>query len=1372
MRFALFSFLLLASLFCVSQSNMNFKKINNKQGLSQNGVLAIFQDKDGYMWFGTHYGLNRYDGFTFKSYYRGDSINDLCGNTIQSILQDNAGNIWISTLEGMSVFNPATETFYNLSKLSNKESIFKNTILSMKLIDGKILASSYDGLWEIEPGNKLFTNEIATKVCSEVDTYKIKLPTKLENIKIYKKDTYNNYLLIANNHIVITKIIDRKLSVISEIIPDNNTGIVITVIYKDSYSNLWAGTDNNGLYQIKENKGIYSSLKSYTQNTNASLSRITDIIQDNKDNLWVTTRINGVFLIPKESLKNNNFSLIKISESEIPSNKFKVVFQSRDNTIWLGSFGNGVFYKNNIATKFKNYQLSNISNNASSVLSNNYIRSIIKDSYNRLWLGTLFGGLYIYDKESQKNIKLLLNNLSIFALFEIDKTHIWAGTSDGLYLITYNKENVTVEKQLLSNEVQGTVFSICSKSKKYWIGTGKQLFSFILTDNYKVSEITSYNNKLLLDIKSQNTIRCVKYDPKLNCVWIGLEMGGLFKAELDAKDNISTFVSINQLYKDNTISKYICDIYLDTDNNYWIGTRNGLIHFQTNATGKIVDVKVFSTLNGLPSNLLQSIQSDKEGNLWLGTNKGLVKFNKSTHEILNYDINDGIQDYEFAEHASFIDNNSVMYFGGINGVSEFSPKNMSHDTFIEPVLIKSVLINGITESNKRALDEDNKLILSHSENNLKFEFIGFNYVNPSKCKYAYMLEGYDKDWVYTTSTNRIVEYLNLPTGKYVFKVKASNEDGVWNTTPTSKSFEIRPSFWVSFPAFILYLTILLGLIYLVSSITKKRLKIKNKELLERKYHEQIEKINESKLQFFINISHEIRTPLTLIVCSVERLITNLKLNKEQEKEAKSIEKNVNQILNLTNELLEIQKIEIGDYRINVSKNDIVGFLRNKVDAFDSLAAKQNIQLAFTSFHPEFTIWFDIYALEKVFNNLISNAIKYTKTGGKIEILINPNKNFEFIEISVIDNGIGIEKENLSKIFERYYHIDSNKDSYEKGFGIGLSLAKSLIDLHKGTISVTSKPSIGSTFIISLPIKEHVYTNDEKAGNIIWKSDFNSVLKSHDLQNIPEERIEMLNNHVEDFETAKATILYVDDNIELLENISNYLSDSYNVIVAPNGKIGIEMANNYHPDVIISDIVMPLMDGIEMCHTLKNDINTSHIPIILLTAKGDSDSQIEGIESGADHYIPKPFNVKLLNLTIVNLIDSREKLRQLFINNQFPNPKDITTNSKDAEFLERLIQYVETHIDESEVNINYLAQTLNMSRSTFFRKIKAITGTSGKEFIDSIRLKRAAQLLISSGMNISEVAYSVGHSNPQYFSKWFKAYYKISPSEYIQQHKIS
>jgi signal transduction histidine kinase/ligand-binding sensor domain-containing protein/DNA-binding response OmpR family regulator len=1360
----------LAAIICAGQPNQYFKKIDNKQGLSQNGIFAIFQDKDGYMWFGTHYGLNRYDGFTFKTFYRGDSCNDLCGNTIQSILQDSVGNIWIATLEGISVFNPVTEKFYNLNKYSPKESIFTHTILSMKLIDGKILASSKDGLWEINTVKSLFTDAIAKKICAEINNCKLQSTIKLEAIKVYKKDKYDNYLLIANNHVIISKIVDKKLSVIDEIVPDNISDIEVTVIYKDNYSNLWAGTANHGLFQIKESKGLYTTLKVSPKNPNTSFSRITDILQDEKNDLWVTTRGNGVFVIPKEGLEKNNLLPVKISDSEIPSNKIKSIYQSRDNTLWLGSLGSGVFYKNTAGIKFKNYQITYDANKLSVISPNNYIRSITKDAYNRLWLGTLFEGLYIYDLEKRKSIKFLLKNLSIFALSEIDKTHFLAGTSDGLYLITYNKENITAEKQFLGNGIQGTIFSICNKSKKYWIGTSKKLISFVLTDNYKISQLSNYENKLLQDYQFQNTVRCIKFDSKLNCIWVGLEMSGLVKVELDKNDNVSKFISINQEFKDKTISKYICDIYLDSANNYWIGTRNGLINFQTNTSGKIFNTRVFSTQNGFPSNLIQSIQSDKTGSLWVGTNRGLVKFNKLTHEIIHYDINDGIQDYEFAEHASYMDDKAVMYFGGINGVSEFSPKYMNYDNFIEPVVIQNIFINGFNANYKRELNNSNKLILLHSENNLKFNFIVFNYINPIKCKYAYMLEGFDKDWIYTTSDIRMAEYVDLPKGNYIFKVKASNEDGVWNTTYTSMHLEIRPSFWGSIYAVLLYFLILIGLVIMVASITKKRVQNKNKVLLEKQYREQIEKVNESKLQFFINISHEIRTPLTLIICSVERLIVNLKLNKEQKKEALGIEKNVIQMLSLTNELLEIQKIEIGNYQLSVRKSDIVIFLRNILVAFESLAIKQNIKLSLKNYQPEFFIWYDANALAKVFNNLISNAIKYTKNGGTVEVLINPSESNEFLEISVIDNGVGIDKDNLLKIFDRFYHKGGNKDSYEKGFGIGLSLAKSLIEVHKGFISVTSKPGFGSKFITSLPLKDDVYLNEEKADNVILKSDFTNVLRSVEYQNIINEPKVFLNKQIDELDPTKAIILYVDDNLELLENIRNYLSETYNVIIAPNGKIGVELANQYQPDVIISDIVMPLMDGFELCNVLKTDLNTSHIPIILLTARADSSSQLKGIETGADNFIPKPFNIKLLGLTIKNLIDSREKLRQLFTNNQFRNPKEITTNTKDAEFLEKLIKYVEDHIGEPELNINNLAQTLAMSRSTFFRKIKAITGNTGKDFVDTIRLKKAAQLLLNSGMNISEVAYTIGHSNPQYFSKWFKAYYKVSPSEYILQHK--
>jgi DNA-binding response OmpR family regulator/nitrogen-specific signal transduction histidine kinase len=545
---------------------------------------------------------------------------------------------------------------------------------------------------------------------------------------------------------------------------------------------------------------------------------------------------------------------------------------------------------------------------------------------------------------------------------------------------------------------------------------------------------------------------------------------------------------------------------------------------------------------------------------------------------------------------------------------------------------------------------------------------------------------------------------------------------------------------------------------------------KHKAILEKEYQDQIDKIKEAKLQFFINISHEIRTPLTIIVCSIERLIRNLTLNTEQEKDAVNVEKNVNQMLSLTNELLEIQKMEIGNYQINVRNNDIVEFIKNLVFAIEPLANRQKIELTFSSFKPSYFIWHDSNALEKAVINLISNAIKYTKNSGKVDVSINPSINNEYLEISVIDNGIGIKNEILSKIFDRFYHLSVNTDSYQNGFGIGLSLTKNLIELHKGLISVKSEPEKGSNFTISLPMNEDTYSSEEKADKVIWKSDNLTMLRNINKGAIPLQEIDLLNKKIDELDAEKTTVLYIDDNIELLKIISNYLLETYNVVVAPNGKIGIEMANQYQPDIIISDIIMPEVDGFELCHNLKNNLNTSHIPIILLTARGDSESHFKGLEIGADYYFPKPFNINLLGLTIKNLIDSREKLRALFKNNTYKIPQEITTNSRDAEFLEKLIKYVDEHIGETELNMHYLAQTLAMSRSTFFRKIKAITGTTGKEFVDSIRLKKAAELLIHSEMNISEVAYTIGHSNPQYFSKWFKAFYKVSPSEYISNHK--
>ena len=1368
------SFHILLLLFCfydvlsVEKDQFFFKNIDNKMGLSQNGVLSIFQDTEGYIWFGTHYGLNRFDGFNIKTFYASDNKNGLAGNDIQFILQDSVNNIWIATSEGISIYNPASKQFYNLKKLISGESIFSQTILSMKLIDGKILASSSEGLWVINPLKSLITEEVAYQVISKDFCCKLHSDFMLESIKIVQKDKDDNYWLIANNHVISSKIIGDQLLIIDEIEIDPNADVEITALYKDNFSNFWIGTLMHGLYKMNVNKGKFSSLKVYPgKNTQANFLRITDILEDAENNLWISSRGDGVIIIPKADLVKKSFSPFKLSEQELPSRRIKSIYKSRDNTLWLGSLGNGVFYYNHAGVKFTNYEFSdNLSENVVS-----YVRSISRDSYNRLWFGTLFEGLYIFDTEKQKIAKSLLKGKSVFELSEIDDNHFLAGCSDGLYLITYDRASEKTEKLIAETTLNQTVFSICNKAGKYWIGTSKNIISFTLSVNYQISSVSSHESNLLLDSKTQNTIRCVKYDYNRNCLWIGGETSGLIKAELDDKNNISDFISVNRQLNDSiSINNYICDIEISDMNNYWIGTRNGLVHLRLSAGGEFTDIQIYTTENGLPSNMIQSVRSDAENNLWLGTNRGLVKFDKTSAKIVKFDIADGIQDYEFAEHSSFQGEDGKMYFGGISGVTEFNPNKAVVNPFIEPAHILDVFVNGESTIGKVEFSNTDLLSLSYMERNLKFNFITFNYTNPLKCNYSYMLEGYDTDWKFTSAENRNAEYVRLPRGKYIFKVKASNEDNIWSTDYMSLPVEIKPSFWITYPAFIIYAFSLLSLIFLVSAITKKRVKRKQKELLEKQYHEHIEKINQAKLQFFINISHEIRTPLTLIVCSVEKLISNFKLNKKQENEAVIIDRNVNRMLQLTNELLEIRKIETGNYQINVRKNDIVVFLKNIVFAFESLATKLDIRLEFESYQPEVTLWYDANALEKVFYNLISNAIKYTNNGGSVMVKVEPSKKPDTIDINVIDTGIGINSDHLPKIFERFHHFGGNKDSYENGFGIGLSLCRSLIELHKASISVNSEPNKGTCFTVCLSTSDTLYSSDDKADKVIWKTDYSSVIEELKKQKLRDMKTEDPNYEIGTFDSDKAMILFVDDNEELRENVSDYLSENYNVIVAPNGKIGYEMAKQYQPDVLLSDIVMPEMDGFELCNKLKNDVVTSHIPVILLTARGDSDSQYKGFEIGADYFIPKPFDIKILKLRIRNLIASRDKLKKRFLSNQYTDAKDITTNNRDAQFMNKLMDYVNEHMAEPDLNINLIADNLAMSRSTFFRKMKAITGTTGKDFIDLVRLKKAAQLLTESDLNISEIAYDIGHSNPQYFSKWFKGYYKMSPSEYSLKHR--
>ena len=1350
----------------IQRDNINFKNIDNNQGLSQNGITAIFQDRDGYMWFGTHYGLNRYDGMNIRSFYASNSFNDLSDNTINSIVQDLAGNIWIATEQGLTVYNPITHKLYNLKKYNPKNSLFGQNIQSIKLIDGKIMFTSQNGLWSIDSGKELFKEENTRSICEKSIRYKISNSLNLESLKIHEKDKNGNYWLTNKNQVILTKISSNELIILAKIQIGSSSDISISAFFQDNFSNIWIGTQKNGLFHLKAVKGNYLATKIYPKkDSEINFSRIANIIQDHQSNLIVTSRANGAVKINKEALRNNVFNSSAISAFDLPTKKIKSIYISRDKTLWIGSLGNGVFFQNNSGLKFKNYHIKE--NNNNSIISNT--RSIIKDDYNNLWLGTLFEGLFIYDTTNNKILKSILNGKSIFALSKIDNQHILVGTSDGLYLVTFTKNNYTTKKLNTNNKINPIVFSIAHVNNQYWIGTDNNLISFSLTNDFNLVSVVNYKNLTPSSLNSINFVRIVEYDPIHNILWIGTQTKGLVVAKLNKDYSINNFSHFNQNQNSLDNNDYICDILLDNKNNSWVGTKNGLFQIKLNKDGVASKIKKITIREGLPSNLIQSIETDKKGNIWVGTNRGLVKLNQA-YKTTIYDVNDGIQNYEFTEHSSYFDSNGLLYFGGIDGISTFFPDNSNQVNYNEPVNISELIINGINVNDRILKNDSYTITLDHFENNLNINFLSPNYYNQKNCKYAYVLEGFDETWLTASANTHEVNYKNLPPGSYTFKIKVSNEDGRWESKYTSLSIVIKPLFWLTFPAFCFYLILLYFLIKLISTITKKRLDKKNKDQLEKQYQQQMEKINKSKLEFFINISHEIRTPLTLILCSIEKLISNFKLNPKQEKEALTIDKHVNNLLELTNELLAIHKMETGNYQLKVQKNDVISFLKNIKVIFKSLAKSKEIKISIDSSEPELFIWFDKNALGKIMYNLVSNAIKHTNNGGSIIIKAFPSADEGFLIIDVIDNGSGIDPNYISKIFNRFYHHGGNMDRYVNGFGIGLSLTKSMIELHKGTISVRSEMNIGTTFTLNLPFDENAYSDDEKSDRFLWDNDIPSALSIVDNN----QENEVVNNELviknADFNDEKPTILFVDDNKDLIENMAEYFMDNYNIYTAFNGQIGVEMANKLQPDLIISDLVMPVMNGIELCEALKSDIKTSHIPIILLSAQGDMNSQFEGVKSGADYFVPKPFNIKILNLTIKNIIDSRNKFKNLFLSNKYDDAGDLTTNSKDKEFIEKLLKYVNDNIEEDNLNIINIADEFSMSRSTFFRKVKIITGTTGKEFIDSVRLKRATKLLLESDLNISEIAYAVGHSNPQYFSKWFKSHYKMSPSEYILKYK--
>lgn len=1374
---SLLSFLLILafnSLFGQSNSNQyNFVSIN--EDITQSAITSIYKDVEGFIWITTYGdGIVRYNSVDFKSYNQGQNSDksSLNSSIVFLIFQDSQKNIWAGTELGLNIYNNKLDKFENID-LDGKKQNFAIHAIAEYDENTLLLGTHENGLY------KLNKNTLKSKLIK----YQEKKPLKNLQINTIIKSS-NGRFLIGTNHGLLTFDPYDEILQLAKFNTKNGfetieKSIESMVTGKDN--SIWIGTSSSGLLKLSSNDDIYSIEKfSITQ------KRILSLAEKTNGNILCGTENDGLFEINYNTKKVSNYQQDKLNDRGVKSNSIWTVFTDDKNRIWLGYYNQGIDVHDDNYNKFNTIESSlNLTNS----LNKNSVTGIVKDRKGRFWISMFDGGVDVYDPEEKvfvnlfdqnNNISKGLDRLAIPTIFIDSNNNVWVGTwESGLFLLK-NKSNKFVNINTSSaNSVfkSNRIMSFDEDSNgTIWIGTFLSgLYSYDpnkdIFKHHDSSDFKKYN------INTSN-IRKVLVDHNDN-VWLGTR-AGLFKVE-SSLNNTFKVSSLNKEmnadfeanFNNSIIPSIVFSLFEDSKNNLWIGTLgDGLSKYNI----KEKSFKRYDKNTGLIHETVFSLTEDHRGAIWIGGNKGLTKLNTERNTFINFSKKDGLLSNSFNYNAVYKDVNNVLYFGSSRGINYFNPEEINYNqekpiVYLSNLMIFNDLIKPDNDQSplKEVISKTKELVLNHSQRVFTIDYVGINYTRSKNNQYAYFLEGYDNEWNYVENT-RSATYKNIPAGDYTFMVKSSNNDGIWNNTPATLKIKIQPAWWSTKTAIMSYCLLLVLLGYFIYKFLITRIEEKRILQLERQEHKQFEALNAKKIQFFTNISHEFRTPLTLILTPLEDIIENTKntFPKEIKEKHNIIFKNAKRLSRLINELMDFRKLQFNKMTINASQINIVPFIQEVVSHFEEEAFLKNIMLTVDYDQDDLLIWSDPSMLEKIIFNLLSNAFKATPKGGLITVhvnkskeltdlpLVNENHPIEALEIIIRDTGLGIKEENLTKVFNRFYQADEMNEQYYGGTGIGLELVKNFVDLHKGKIVLTSKENVGTQFKIYFPLGYHHLKTTH-----INKED-NKVINQYS---------ESQNKNIEEFESllveesnSKKTVLIVEDNAELRAYIKNELNTEYNVKEAENGLEGIEKANKYMPDIIITDVMMPIMDGFELCERVKSDIKTSHIPILMVTAKGMQIDKVKGIDSGADVYLNKPFNMKVLKSHLNQLIISRQVLFDKYFNSVSTTINSNQTTSIDKEFMNNVLNYINENINDEKLNVENLAGELLLSRSKLYRKIKALTGDTANEFIRKVRLEKAKQIIETTEYTISEVCYKVGFSSPSYFTKCFKDYFEFLPTE--------
>jgi signal transduction histidine kinase/ligand-binding sensor domain-containing protein/DNA-binding NarL/FixJ family response regulator len=1342
----------------ISQKNEfgQIYKYTNEQGLVSNFVYQIVQDKKGFIWIGTEEGLNKFDGKNFTEFTTRPGRYSLSHNRAQTLMLAPDGNIWVGTSDGINIYDYKSDSIIQVKTNTSPLKLVYNdiTCLTMSKNNRITWIGTYgDGLHYFDWNKRVFSRFRFPKIIGAKEPLLV--------MRILEDDNKRLWIGTQNNGLYRYDIEQRTLEYCK--LKDQNQNI--SAIYQDSYRRLWIGT-SKGCYVYNETTGEFEAV---TYPAGLSTGIINSFREDQQGKLWIGSDLFLYNFPVRLFSRTDKFAYQAISHGEsvydINCPSITSLLVDRDNNVWIGTVWGGVNMMQGQQPKFKLYKQDP---DKPLSLPKTPITGISRDSQGNLILSTTTKGIYKMNPFSSDFRKLITSKNYEgydFQTVMVDRDqNIWLGTfKNGLIKLNRNGaeianivSNPADSSSLPNNDVRCV---LQTNDNKIWVGTQRGI-AVINPENQHIEKVIRlYNN---------TGIRTIKEGAD-GLIWIGTYgAGAVTYNQLTGKLDYQPTPFANPLI--------VFDITIN-NGKVWLATHgDGVYGFDP----KSKKYQSYSEKDGLVTNFTNSIMADKQGVIWIGTVKGISKINPKTGEVQNFNNQDGVQSQGLYERSVYMLPDGQMLFGGTVGLNIFNPQNVYKNDHCPPVLFTrlSVFNQTITpsEKGKSPLKENittaDNIRLKYDQSVFTIEFIGLNYNATQKIQYAYLLEGTDSRWNYIGNQNSVT-FRNLSPGTYTLKVKASSPDGVWcDDNTASITIVISPPFWLSWWAFVLYSIIIGAILYFIWQFLTLKIRSANELRIERAKLEKEEELHQEKLQFFTNISHEFRTPLTLLIGPLEKLQTD-ETDEAKKSNIRLMLRNARRLLLMVNQLLDFRKAEKGQMNLNVRYADIIGFVSEITRSYEELKQSKNIQFNFEHSDTELMTWFDAEFIDKCLFNLLSNAFKFTPEKGSISVSVrrvtDSATGANNIEIAVTDNGKGIAGDEISLIFNQFY-VGKEHSKMQPGSGIGLHLTQLLVELHHGTIRVESTPGLKTVFTINIPSDQKAYAVHEFAGeNATVVKQENGMIDS-DTTIYEHSMLEKASG-----DRHKKRILLVEDNAEIRSYITEILGSGYVIDEAGDGKTGLQLATEKEYHLIITDLMMPVMDGLEMCKQLRMNIETDHIPIIMLTAKSTIENRIEGLNAGADSYISKPFHPEHLTVRVSKLIEQRELFRERFskkISLESIQNQSTQAESPNEQFLQKAITVILDKMVDSDFNGDALAAELYISRMGLHRKVKALTGQSTGEFIRNVRLKRACELLAIPGKSISEVCYEVGFNSPSYFTTCFTETYKMTPSEYARQPKKS